>query len=299
MRHSRGGISGWITLNGSYLIFVVSALLCDLGIANEIVVQSALTRIADSRDIAALQAGVLGEVFVHEGKIVTTGDPIAKVDDTVFRVKVDFAELEAAMANQEAKNDVSVRLAKKALAVATTEYERAQSLNAGIPGTVSERELNVLRLTRDKSELEIENAMHQLAMAQLTRQLREADADVARVDQQRCTISAPISGMVVHVEKHAGEWVDHGGLVARIVSVDRIRAEGYVSDAQAAQRLIGWKGILDLPGEAAMEGEVVFVSPEANPVDGRVRVWIDFDNRTARLRPGQPASVRLVSPTGN
>jgi multidrug efflux pump subunit AcrA (membrane-fusion protein) len=197
---------------------------------------------------------------------------------------------------------VAVRLAKKALAVATTEYERAQALNAGLPGTVSERELNVLRLTRDKSELEIENATQQQVIAQLTKRLREADAEIARVEQQRCTISAPISGMVVHVEKHAGEWVEDGGLVARIVSVGRIRAEGYVSDSQAAQRLVGWKGILDLPADGtkkSMEGEVVFVSPEANPVDGRVRVWIDFDNRTAQLRPGQPASVRLVAPSGS
>ena len=52
---------------------------------------------------------------------------------------------------------------------------------------------------------------------------------------------------------------------------------------------------VDLPGKPGTEfdGEVVFVSPEVNPVNGQVRVWAEVVNRDNRLRPGLQGTLTI------
>lgn len=265
--------------------------------AQELQMQSAITRIAESVELSAAQAGLLAEVRVTEGQVVQKGDVLAIVNDAVLQAKLNRAQVEAAIAAEDAGNDVAIRLAEKSRELATTEYERAIGLNQRIPDSVSQREVNMLRLAREKSLLEIEEAKHQQVLARMTRDLRQADVDIARVELGRAVIMAPMSGMVVHVEKRGGEWVDAGTLVAKLVRIDRVRAEGFIASADAGPQLSGAPAELDIsqPNRPPMtyKGKVTFVHPEANPVDGRVRIWADFDNHDNQLRPGLPASVRI------
>jgi macrolide-specific efflux system membrane fusion protein len=83
------------------------------------------------------------------------------------------------------------------------------------------------------------------------------------------------------------------------VNVDRLKAEGFVSAAQATADLPG-KSVLLTVDAAANEsptalpgGTMVFVSPEVDPITGQVRVWAEIDNRDGRLKPGQPARMSV------
>jgi multidrug efflux pump subunit AcrA (membrane-fusion protein) len=40
-------------------------------------------------------------------------------------------------------------------------------------------------------------------------------------------------------------------------------------------------------------GEIVFVSPEINPVSGQVRVWAEVDNLQGYLKPGMRATMTV------
>jgi macrolide-specific efflux system membrane fusion protein len=51
-----------------------------------------------------------------------------------------------------------------------------------------------------------------------------------------------------------------------------------------------------LPGQppVQVDGRVVFVSPEVQPVNSQVRFWAEFDNENLRLRPGLTASLTIA-----
>ncbi len=52
---------------------------------------------------------------------------------------------------------------------------------------------------------------------------------------------------------------------------------------------------VDLPGIAGtdFEGAVVFVSPEADPVNKTVRVWAEVENKKLMLRPGLSGNLTI------
>jgi multidrug efflux pump subunit AcrA (membrane-fusion protein) len=44
------------------------------------------------------------------------------------------------------------------------------------------------------------------------------------------------------------------------------------------------------------EAKVVFVSPEINPLNSQVRVFLEVDNRAGKLRPGMIPVVSIQAP---
>ncbi len=49
--------------------------------------------------------------------------------------------------------------------------------------------------------------------------------------------------------------------------------------------------------KSSFAGQIVFVSPEVDPITGQVRVWAEIDNKDSRLRPGQPAKMVVGGPS--
>lgn len=272
----------------------LAALALPVG-AEEIRVASSILTISDSVEVAAPQAGVLRGLSIREGAKLSAGDPIAEIDAREQRLNVAVVREQMAVARQESENDIRVRLAEKENKVAEAELGRATSVNAELPNTVSAKEIDRLRLAMERTELEIEHAGFERDL--LTAKLKRIEADLALAQHrvERMKIAAPIAGVVAEAPRRAGEWVDAGETVARLVRVDRLRAEGYVGVSDALEGLVGRPVTIEvrLPGGKVQSanGKVVFVSPEAEPVDAKVRFWAEIDNASLRLRPGLTASV--------
>ena len=117
---------------------------------------------------------------------------------------------------------------------------------------------------------------------------------------QRHTIAAPFRGVVVQVMRHRGEWVKPGDVVARILRLDRLRAEGFLKMQSSNEDLSGCPArvLVDLPAASGTEfpGKVVFVDLEIDPVNAQTRVWVEIENRGLQLRPGMRARVVLEPP---
>jgi multidrug efflux pump subunit AcrA (membrane-fusion protein) len=103
---------------------------------------------------------------------------------------------------------------------------------------------------------------------------------------------------VALVRGRAGEWVEPGAAVLRLVAIDALRAEGFV----AADAIEGVKAGAAVqfasnvsPGAAAkpLTGVLRFVSPEIDPVTKQVRIWAEIDNHNHRVRPGQQGTLSV------
>jgi macrolide-specific efflux system membrane fusion protein len=100
------------------------------------------------------------------------------------------------------------------------------------------------------------------------------------------------------VSRQPGEWVDPGSVVLRLIQLDRLRVEGFVSAEQATAMQRGQRVRIVFPDKVGepVSGEITFVSPEVEPVNQQVRIWAEFDNPERRIRPGLVASMEVEAP---
>ena len=269
--------------------------------STEMEVASGLLKLIEQVDVPAREAGVLAAVKVREGQMVEQGEALAQIVDTEARIAAERAEIELEIATKNAENDVNTRFARKSVEVAGAELRRSEQSIRKHPKSISDSEMDRLRLVVERAELEVEQAEHEFEIAGFTRQIEENECRSAEEKVERHRITAPISGMVVQVNRRRGEWVEPGESVLRILRLDRLRAEGFLGARHLSGDVDQWQTTLtvDLPGEpdAKLPGKVVFVSPEIDPVNSQVNVWVEIDNEELRVRPGMRAKMTILVPS--
>jgi len=260
-------------------------------------VPSALIKLIEQVDVPAREAGMLAEVKVSEGQAVEAGDPLAQITDTEARLAKVRAATEVAIAKKNAENDVNIRFAEKSEELAKTELRRALDSVKRYPRSISASEIDHLRLTAERASLEVEQAARDFEVAAFAQQIKENEYEIAVEKVERRKIVAPLAGVVVQINRHRGEWVEPGDAVLRILRIDRLRAEGFVSANDVVRDLTGCPVTLtvDIPGRRGAEfsGKVVFLSPEIDPVNAQLRVWAEIENRGLQLRPGMRAKLSI------
>ena len=259
-----------------------------------------LIRLVEQVDVPAREAGVLLKVQVAEGRMVVEGEALAVIDDAEARAAAEHAKAEREIAGIKAENTVNVRFAKKAAEVAQAELRRSKESNDKYSKSVSESEMDRLQLTVEKGLLEVEQAEHERRVATYTRGMKETDYQAAQQRLQRHTITAPLTGVVVQVNRQRGEWVKPGDVIMRILRLDRLRAEGFVKLQTGSGDLSGQavRLLIDLPQKPGAEflGKVIFVDPEIDPVNAQFRIWAEVENRELQLRPGLRGKMILKVP---
>jgi multidrug efflux pump subunit AcrA (membrane-fusion protein) len=192
---------------------------------------------------------------------------------------------------------VNVRFAKKSVEVSQAELARSMDSNQRYSKSISESEMDRLRLVVERGRLEVEQSEHEFRTANLSQKIKENDYLAAQQKVKRHGITAPLAGIVVQVQRHRGEWVKPGEPIVRILRLDRLRAEGFVKSEHSGEDLLGREVrlVIDLPKQRAAEfpGKVVFVDPEIDPVNAQVRIWAEVENGDLRLRPGMKARMVL------
>ncbi len=251
----------------------------------------------DEVELAAREPGQIIGMPVREGQMLKEDELIAQIDDTEPQLMRSRSQVEASIAQRQATNDVKVRFARKSHEVAEAELRRAQESVEKFSKSVSDTELDRLRLAAERTLLEVEQARHDQQVAALTHELKQAEVDVANRGIERRKVLSPIEGMLVELKRRRGEWVHPGDVVARLVRIDRVRAEGFLPSDEVTADLLGSpvKLTIDLPGRPKSEfiGSLAFVSPEVNPVNGQVRIWAEIENRDLLLRPGLQARLAV------
>lgn len=273
----------------------VSAAVCPPIHAEDILVKSALVTLLEQADVSAQESGPLTHREIGEGTTVEAGSVLGKIDDREARVALERAQLELKMAQMQADNDIKVRFATKSREVAQAELTRSLESVEKFPKSVSQTELDRLKLLAEKAVLEIDQAKLDLEQAALSGQIKRNEVDRATLMLGRRLITAPFPGVVVQWKKQRGEWVEPGTPVVRVIRLNRLRAEAFVSSKLLPQGAAGAAVTLvaDLPGkpESKFPGKLVFIDPQIDPVNDQVRILTEIDNSSLVLRPGQAASL--------
>lgn len=292
---------GLICCSALLLVCAVAWAQQSTPVAVENRIQRCLVSLIDDIKVPAEAAGVLVSVEAREGLQVEAGTLLAKVDDNQVRFQKSVAEADLKVSKEKAENDVNERYATAAMKVAQKEYELNKRANETVMGTKSLVELQKLALTVEQARLQIEQSQHEMTIAKYETEGFAAKVDLANDEIRRRHIKAPVSGEIVEVLTHAGEWVEPGEQVLRIVRLDRLRIEGFLNAAdfvpsEVSNRPVTVSVQLARGRTASFQGKIVFVNPLVD-AGGVYRVWAEVVNRREGdqwlLRPGLLADMTI------
>ena len=269
-----------------------------------LVVEKAVLKIVEQRDIPARTSGIIAESLIREGSLVTADQLVMQIDnaETVQELKKTEKELE--MAKLDAASRVDLEYAERSIEVAQAELNRALRSNKRQPGVVARSELDQLSLIVNKTMAEKKKTEFQMQMRGMNRDISQIELGLVRLKNEHHEIQAPTDGVIVEVYRREGEWVEKSTPVARLVRLDKLKTEVKLPATQALHRLENATATffpaldLNLPQES-YSGKVTFVYPEANPISSEVRVWVEIDNANLKLIPGLTGrlEIQMEQPT--
>jgi RND family efflux transporter MFP subunit len=219
-----------------------------------------------SRDDARIAGIVAGRVvwIAEVGQRVAAGAALARLDDTVAKLRVADLQAQVARAQSQAQ-------------LAHTQLDRYQSLAA----------------TKIYSQSQLDEASAQLDMAQhdvarLTAQLKQAEYET-----EQSEIRAPFSGVVTERFTQRGEYLQVGAAVVRLVNTDDVEARATAALAFAGNVKPGQAAALKV-GSEERRGRVRAIVPVG---DDRSR---QFEIRVSLARGSWPVgtAVEVSLPTG-
>ncbi len=227
--------------------------------------------------VSAEAAGRVLTRAVEDGQLVKAGDTVCRIDTTFHQLAADAArarldEAEAARQNAEA------------------ELQRLDAIGEDA-----------------KMDIEVNRFATALQRARATQELAAAELAQATERVRRCSIRAPIDGVVSAVYFEVGELMAAGRAVAEIVNLDDMRLRVELTTAETAKLGPAPTVIATSPAlpDHSFSGRLNAVYPKANPITRRVPVEILLSNPDHALRSGtfvnctiqcQVATERLLVP---
>ena len=136
-------------------------------------------------------------------------------------------------------------------------------------------------------------SQHELEVAQAHARAAKADQDLAQLEFDRCTLRAPVAGVVRLSRAEPSAVVDENEVLFHVSETSRLKASVYLSAsdfAPWASTKIASVTPVSMPGAPAQPGKVLIANPIADPVTGLHHVEIEVAPGPG-LAPG--AEVRI------
>lgn len=222
--------------------------------------------------VSAKISGRLLGVTVDQNDVVTTGQLLARLDDSDLRQQVEIARatVEGARASLDRLKAEEART--KAVA-AQAKLEFGRFTNLGNSGTVAVSDLDKSR--EQLQVAEAENSRAAAAIVEGERQIITAEKTLlfqqARLDDTR--ILAPFAGVITRRDRNTGDIVIPGAAIFQIVSTEDLWVSAWVDETSMAVLSPGQPARVAFrahPGER-FSGEVVRLGRE---VDRETREFI-------------------------
>ena len=252
--------------------------------------KGAIVKTPPAIKVPGLQAGLLTEVAIKEGGRVTQGQFLAQIDPTETQLSLEQSKLDHQLAVMNATNNTDRDYFQKLLVVARAEVNRSVAANNRVNNSVPLARLEKQRLEQERAALQLQQANRQLEIAKFRTRLTQSEIKTAEVKLAKTKIVAPVNGLIVNVVKQSGEWIQQSETFCEIVSVDRLRVEGFATVEQAAQIKTGMPAKVEFKQSwlksKSVSGTVTFVAPSANPLNLLVPIWVEIENRDQEIIAG-------------
>lgn len=216
-----------------------------------------------SRNDARIAAEISGPLSTVKevGERVATGDEIARIDDRALQLELR-------------DNNATIRRLEANLKFLESQTGRLRALA---------QENNAARNQLDESLAQKEMAEQELVAARVRR-----DQTLYRIS--RTVVRAPFPGRIVERHAHAGEYVNVGAPVVRLVDIENIEVQ-----ARAPLSIAGYlregMTVTVRDGDSDMQGRIRAVIPVGDARSRLIEVRVALENQSAVI--GSAVRVRL------
>lgn len=263
--------------------------------ADDLKVDTVFLRLSEDVDVPARAPGVLVNLNVTEGQSVARGEMLGQIEDAEQKLEAERKRFDLEMARKQVENRAALEYALKEVAIFEEQLARAKNSRESLKSSISLKEIEELKLAYERAALDVQKGKYDLEVANLMRQVKQSEVALAEQQIERRRVQSPASGIVSTIDRQAGEWVQPGERVLRIVRLDLLRAEGFIDAREALDNIAGSTVTVTVDGPAnkslVFEGKLVFIDPEVEPATGQVRVRAEIANSDLKLRPGMRASM--------
>lgn len=188
--------------------------------------------------------------------LVARGRPV-KTGDVVLRIDPQ--------ARAERLAETRAKMAQRKL-----EYDAASKLEDR--GFSSRVRLNEAKANLDQAQAE----------------LRQAEVDMANLD-----VRAPFDGVLEDRPAEVGDFLEVGGLVARVVDLDPMRVVAFATERDIGLLDRGTKGHARLVDGRVVEGQITYVASSAEANTRTFRVELEIPNADGAIVDGLTAELRM------
>lgn len=235
------------------------------------------------------------------GLQVRKGDVLGKQKDADLVQQKIVAEQELLVSRKEAAKELEVEVAVAAAKVAQASWNRAESLNKTMPGSVSPEEVEEKRYEYIRAIKAIDKAKFDLEVNKEKVKVAEARVNAAEVAIEDRKLVSPIDGVIDDVMQNEGQWLREGDEILKIVRYDKVQINAAIpADRYAPETIANKKVVVEVkrPGEQPqkLEGKVVYVRQTVE--SGHYYFYADVANQKNAagywlLNPGALVTVEI------
>jgi len=248
-------------------------------------------------DIRSPDAGVVAELFVHEGDRVRQGQPILRIanpqiEQQLLSGKSSVTQLGAEESRAQADADAAQREVERTKSVVDSDQRLVSA------GAITKQQAADDELAYRQAQDRLRQAQAQVRSAAERRTFKESSTgDLAR-RSAGLVLRAPANGVIYNLPRSAGEPVQLGQLVSNAVDRDHLRVRIRVDEPDLPRIQPGQRIVVTFEGlpERRWDGTVTLVPPGVREVGGRQvgEVIGTFSDPTGALPPNASVSVEIV-----
>jgi RND family efflux transporter MFP subunit len=212
--------------------------------------------------------GILMDVSVDEGTIVSKGMPLASIDDADYRLEVERV---LAILKQAEANLSNTRL----------EYQRKDDLYK--KGLISVQQFDDISTRLSLSEAEIERAKSLLS--------------IAKQKLSKTKIYSPMLGVIKLKNVSSGDYIRNGTLIFEIIQTDPLKLNFTITETDVGKLKMGQDvlfSVYALP-EKEFNGKLNIISPFLDEKTRTLQAEAVVPNSNNLLKPGFFANVILYT----
>ena len=239
--------------------------------------------------------GKVVQVMFENGKYVSQGDPLIKLDDQEIRKNIASSQAKLkASESQLVSSQTGLQKIQLSVEDAVRTYDRTKELFDG--GAISKVELESAETTlrNAKIDLETEKANIETAKANLT----TAQIDLKNLTDSlaNTTIIAPITGILDEKSVSLGQYANIGVVLAKVKALSPIYAVIEVDQNDMSSLKVGQSAKVKVGSNGVKDYDGIIKSIEAS-ADTTSRVFkckVEVANPDQALKPGIYANVDIV-----
>ena len=266
-------------------------------------------------DVFPEVSGIIREVRKREGEAVRADEVVVQLIDDELRLVQENKQI--ALEQARTKLELARLAVREALAVvdqkavllekARTEWDRVSGLDSE-RGIVSPEEADQKRYAKVQAEMDHTAAQLAVDRSRLEEDQAEQGVDLANkelatadLNLRRTSLVSPIDGMISLLDLHPGELIGPSAMAFAVVDTSRLEARVHVPQRDLRRIEVGQRVLIHCEvfadAERPFEGRVSVINPVIDPATGTVRLIVEVDDSSGRLKPGMFIDAEVITET--